>query len=415
MRPEIQKGVGLVKQGVLLFKPSVSAFRTAAFSISMVMLLVSFASSQTLPNVRDWRTWPFSQMSPWNHPIGSNAQYVKIANLSQYVAGMNYDDRWTSSVVVASASDPVVHLLFAPAWGTQGTWSFLNAGGKNCGNSLDVEQTLIAASSSNLEYEANFYSTIASDDSLWELPLDYHEASLDFSPTFLLPAGACPSPDSDGLIAVYQPDGWIVDAANSVVTSDRKLLTTIASWIDARGDGTGWWNGRRASMIPSLAGLIRRGEISSGLIPHALALTLPATMLMRKAVWPAYAFDRNSNYSGSIAMGSLLAIPAGVDISKLGLSPQGMVIARAAQDYGVYVVDRGGGGISFLAELNDPEIRWDTPIPWWADIEIIKDNLQQITNNTVSAPGGGGTLRAPLAPPFFDQRIPPPLSLRFSQ
>ena len=91
-------------------------------------------------------------------------------------------------------------------------------------------------------------------------------------------------------------------------------------------------------------------------------------------------------------MGTLLAIPSTVDIGKLGLSPQGLVIARAAQDFGVYLVDRGGGGLSFLAELGDPEIRWNgtaTTPPWWGDLEIIKNQLKWVVNNSESTPGGG--------------------------
>jgi hypothetical protein len=187
------------------------------------------------------------------------------------------------------------------------------------------------------------------------------------------------------------------------VTSKRTILTPFASYIDARGDGTGWWNGRRASLIPSFAGLIRTGEISSGRIPHALAAIASQTMLTRAAVWPAYAFDRDSAYSGTMPMGSLLAIPADIDINVLGLSPTGKVLAAAAQDYGVYIVDSGGGGLTLLAELGDPEIRWpgtaQTP-PWWRDLEIIRDVLMRVANNTATNRGGGGTPRRTLAPPI---------------
>ena len=164
-------------------------------------------------------------------------------------------------------------------------------------------------------------------------------------------------------MAVFQPNGLVLDTINTVVTSDGSIVTSMASYVDAKGDGTGWVNGRRASMIPSFAGLIRTGEISSGRIPHALAALAPNSLLKTAAVWPAAAFDRSSNYAGILPMGTLLAIPSTVDIGKLGLSPQGLVIARAAQDFGVYLVDRGGGGLSFLAELGDPEIRGTAPQP----------------------------------------------------
>ena len=124
------------------------------------------------------------------------------------------------------------------------------------------------------------------------------------------------------------------------------------------------------------------------------------------AVWPAFAFDRDAGYSGRIPMGALLAIPAWVDIDRLGLSTKGKVIARAAQDYGVYVADRGGSGITFLAELGNTEIRWPATLTepaWWTDIAIIKSSLMWVRNNRADNVGGGGTPRAPFAPPFADQ------------
>jgi hypothetical protein len=156
-------------------------------------------------------------------------------------------------------------------------------------------------------------------------------------------------------------------------------------------------------MIPSFAGLIRKGEISSGKIPHALAAMAPQSILTASSVWPAAAFDRSNHYAGKLPMGSLLAIPPTTDLSTLGLSTRGLTIAKAAQDYGVYVVDSDNNGFTFLAELGDPEIRWNataTMPPWWRDIQIILANLQLVTNNTAANPGGGGTPRAPLAPGF---------------
>ena len=99
-------------------------------------------------------------------------------------------------------------------------------------------------------------------------------------------------------------------------------------------------------------------------------------------------------------MGALLAIPPSVDIDALGLSTYGKVIARAAQDYGVYVVDRGGSGITFLAEYGDPDIqlgRAQRRAGMVAGLEIIRNQLQRVTNNSTTNRGGGGTPRVPLA------------------
>ncbi len=350
---------------------------------------------------RDWRTWPFSRRSPWNHPIGSGARYAPVPRLASYPAGINYEERWTAAVAVAAASDPVAVLRFTPNWGRSSSWSFLDRGNRNCGNPPTAEHSLLRAASGAMPpTEGNYYSTLSTpNDALWKLPGEFHAASRNWRGSFHLPAGTCPSPDSDGLLAVFQPDGWVLDVYAAVVTTEGDVVGTMASWIDARGDGTGWWNGRRASMLPSFAGLIRSGEIAGGRIPHALAAQVPARLLKEQAVWPAYAFDRNAGYSGTLPMGALLAIPPAVDIRQLGLSRQGEVIARAAQDFGVYVVDRGGAGITILAELGDPDIRWEgrgAEPPWWKDLEIIKNALQQVTNNASTTRGGGGTPRVPL-------------------
>jgi hypothetical protein len=103
-------------------------------------------------------------------------------------------------------------------------------------------------------------------------------------------------------------------------------------------------------LIPNYAGLIREGEVASGSIEHALACTFPAALLAPRVVFPATAFDMNDGYKGTVPMGALLALPASLDLSSLKLSPGGLVIARAAQRYGIYVVDRGGEGVTLKAD-----------------------------------------------------------------
>jgi len=359
------------------------------------------------PGLRDWRTWPFTRRSPWNHPIGSEAAYVAVPQLAQLPIGINYDDRWTCAVAVASAEDPLAAIRFGDSWGPHNMLEFLVDGGQVCGNTAEDEAALLAHAAGTMPpTAANFYSTCSTaDDSLWVLPESFHPADADWRGVVHLPDGTCASPDTDALLAVMQPDGWVLDAYGAVVTADHQLVAAMASWIDARGDGTGWWNGRRASLLPSFAGLIRNGEITAGRIPHALAALAPTTLLGRGVQWPAATIDRNSGYSGSLPMGALLAIPASVDLATLGLSPRGLVLARAAQDYGIYVVDRGGSGLTLLAELGNTEIRWerdgDAP-PAWKDLLIIRDHLQWVANNGPERRGGGGTPRRALAPPVWE-------------
>ena len=73
------------------------------------------------------------------------------------------------------------------------------------------------------------------------------------------------------------------------------------------------------------------------------------------------------------------------------------MLARALQDYGAYVVDRGGNGLTILAELGNTEIRWDqqgTAPPDWKDLQIIGDHLAWLDNNTEANRGGGGDAAA---------------------
>jgi hypothetical protein len=369
---------------------------------ALLIVLSAVCGNLSAQTTRDWRYWPFGASSPWNQPIGSGAQYAPVAGLSNLPITLN-STKWTTAIVIASTSSPAGRILYSPSYGPYTNIAFVSRGTLVCGNSSTVDNLLKSHATPNNVFAANFYSTTSTpNSSLWALPGGYYPASSNYTSTPLVPAGTCPSPDADGYLTVIQPDGFALDTINTVVTNDNSILTPMASYIDLRGDGTGVWDGRRASMLPSFAGLIRTGEIANGSIPHALAALMAPTMLAESAVWPAWAFDRNSRYSGNLPMGSLLAIPQSVNLNNLKLSPQGLVVAKAAQNYGIYIVDRGGSGFSLLAQLGDPEIPWGGPqVPYtYQDLAVIRNELQLVTNNTPTTPGGGGSPLAPPAPPF---------------
>jgi hypothetical protein len=352
-----------------------------------ILFLVLIYNAEPLvafDNPKDFRLQPFSANSPWNYPIGSKAIYEVIPGLPDLSIGLNYDGRWTTAIYSANENDRVGKLYF-----NQETWQLLDGGMKNRGNPPRVEERLRSKSSPD-PLPANPYSTVipGSSEPVW--PADYHKAdAFYYSRTFRIPPSAYPSPDSDSLIAIYQPNGWVLDAYGAIVLSNGDIVCMAVSYIDARGEGTGWSNGRRASMIPSFAGLIRDGEITSGAIRHALACQMSPTVLREEAMWPAYAFDMNASYSGSIPMGALLAVPPQVNINNLGLTAQGKVLALAMQNFGVYIVDRGGsGGMTLLADLKARDIRWKD---WQNDLNVIKPYLKWVSNNSATNLGGGGT------------------------
>jgi hypothetical protein len=364
--------------------------------VALVMMLMSLGCAQA--QSRDARYWPFSAASAWNSPIGNGAVYATVPNWSSLSGGFN-PTAWTVSVGLTTTSNSE-DKLYVNTGTTTGNYAWLAAGKSGCNISAKNATTLLSTSTQSIVFEANPYSTIGtgSENSQTIWPASYNPISADYSTLFYIPSGLCASPDTDGLLAVVQPNGWVMEAYEGITTASGDLIAgNVAGYYDLQGDGSGWQNGRRASMVPAIAGLIRTGEVKQGNIPHALAATLSPTILTEEAAWPAYAFDTNSGYTGTLPMGSLMAIPPSVNLSTLGLTASGLIVATAAQNYGVYIVDRGGtGGITFQVQYEDNDATFSNN-----DATIIAQQLQQVTNNSQTTPGGGGTeFRAPAAPPF---------------
>ncbi len=84
--------------------------------------------------------------------------------------------------------------------------------------------------------------------------------------------------------------------------------------------------------------------------------------------WPALTMDRNpTDYTGTLPMGSFLSIPATVDVNALGLeTAEGRTLAKAAQEYGMYVVDRTGP--RYFLILNETNAS-DVPAAWNAPLD----------------------------------------------
>lgn len=366
-----------------------------------LLALVATTVAQPRAADRDWRTWPFSTNSPWNTPIGTGAQFEAVPGWELLDAGFN-PGQWTDSVVIATNDDPLVDLYINTS-PTLSNWGWISSGYSNCNVDRAGAMRLLQVARQTVVNQGNVWSTLNDKDqgnSASYLPRAYHKAKQDFRTRFRMPIGSCPSRDTDALMTFVQPDGWALETYATIIVSSGLVISgNTASYYDMKGDGTGWWNGRRASMLPAIGGLIRKGEIANGLIPHALAVTVPPKVLKEKVVWPAYAFDTNDHYlncKDCLPMGSLLAIPREVNLESLGLSCAGLVVARAARDFGVYVVDTGGEGVTFQVEFKDTDARGlDTQ-----DAKLIERNLRRVANNSKSSPGGGGTPIAPLAPPL---------------
>jgi len=166
---------------------------------------------------------------------------------------------------------------------------------------------------------------------------------------------------NDGWMIFTDPDGihyyetWAAAPATSGTPGSPALYR--AEYF-VRGDlknGTGWGKdgagaGIRAAGASLLGGLILPEELDKLSIEHALSIELDWSQLKAgrqqsdQFVFPAVTADSDSveTYKGTIPMGARFALPPDLDLSGAGLTPEGLAVAKAYQEYGGYVVDAAG-------------------------------------------------------------------------
>jgi hypothetical protein len=301
-------------------------------------------TSAPLPATRDASLWPFASNSPFNTPVGSGAQFaadsdVRNRDLTADHAYINAS-YWSHPVYQATTSDPMRTVT-------------------------DPLKTL----------------------------------------QYRIPATATPSaptPGDQSLLVIDPTKRWLYESwlTTPVLGSNGQPTGNYTSGnlirIDLTDSGFGTW-GTRAAGASAFGGLIRSWEIQQNSIHHALAFALPRERMQQGPVWPAIIEDSGSagSYLGSLRMGTFAAIPSTVDVENLGLSPLGLTIARALQQYGAYLLD-AAGQFAFYAEPN-AEAQLG---PARDDIVKIRDLMRVVTNSSSTNVGGPGQRLAPTAPPL---------------
>jgi hypothetical protein len=282
---------------------------------------------------RDPALWPFSVTSPFNTPIGTGAQFSTDTDPRTQTL------RWQSGYINAAQ------------------WS----------------QPIYIASPNDP------FTTVSGT-------------------TFRIPPGAKPSlpQGGDQNLHIIDPTRRWVDEMWLASGSGTNWTAGYHVRNDLTGPGVGG-RGVRAAGVSAIGGLIRTWELQAGVIRHALAMALPRSANRVGYIWPATSEDYDAawTYGGNIPLGTLVAIPPTVNINNLGLSPQGLVIARALQQFGAYNLD-SAGGLVFYAEPDSEALLG----PARADLAKIIPHLRVVLNNTPTTPGGGGTPTAPPAPPL---------------
>src|SRR5881296_4722918 len=345
------------------------------------------------PGGRDPLLWPFSRDSIWNLPIGASAVFVP-ANIQQATQrGMTTDP----DVIILTPNATMTDVYYnSDGW----------TGGSRCAPQGNV---------------------------LVNAPI----------PDNFVVSGA----------GSGNPDGTTPNYATAILMSDGHTLTQGQPFArcTAGGPATMWWSvtndlygtgidgGHGGSGLSSLGGTIRLGElVPGGVIRHVMKINLYGLNnyfydgTTHGYRWPASQADgcASSCYGGTtpaLRMGSLLAIPASVNIDSLGLETEpAKILARALQDYGAYTVDDTAWSVYAIATEFSPAGRvddefntaWGFPInpptktgPWALDMDRLFGALNVVDNwdagqwAAVSASNGaqgvgGGTPKVGWAPEF---------------
>jgi hypothetical protein len=341
--------------------------------------------------------WPCSVDSPFNLPLSTFATYGQTG----LVTGA-----WASQlpIYVASSSDPQGTLYIRDGAGSRQS-DFLNSTTSRSALPSATQAALIASSHQTPDLYDQMHAGFTTH-LLGNPFINYRPMRLGWSTAITLPSNAVPldqvDGNPDGVITIVQPDGTVLEAAGAVRT-DAGLVAASGSVWDPKSDCTFAQNGVRASMIPAMVGVIRAGELTNGVIPHALTGAATDALLGAAAVQPAGGFSPNSTGNKALYFGSLLAIPANINLYQLHLSPQGLIIAKALQDYGFYVVDRGNQGgnngtpaitLQYEAGTSDANAWFSGPSAS-SDLTTIAALLAVVSNNNAQV---GTTGRAPIAP-----------------
>ena len=320
---------------------------------------------------RDPLQWPFASTSIWNMPIGSNAQYVP-ANIPQ-ASYTSPDPNW---FIITHSSDPVRNVYVPGNWGP----------GRCTGTT--------------------------------------YVTSTPFPDSVIVP-DATDGSTPNNASAILQPDGHTIVQLEPLArcTAGGNVYGYQACTSDLYGDGI--CGAHFGSGLSSIGGEIRLSELQASgdnTIPHALQLEIWDNYLGQCGLtlhgqvengyrWPADRADggacdpnNSSRYKGtnpSLVQGSLLAIPPSATPASLGITTDvGRKMFYALQNYGGYVVDDTGWDDNQIGVENTVPDYYDFWNTYHNDINILFSNLQVVDNNGPNNIGGGGTLRAPMAPPL---------------
>ena len=167
-------------------------------------------------------------------------------------------------------------------------------------------------------------------------------------PNVPIPLGAAVSAGSDHQMIIVDPINGYEYGLWVAVWNGTSWSASNGYRYPLNGNGTPTSFGSRGAGIPYLAGLIRVWEVRQGHIDHALAIAYP-TPHRSKCVYPASKSD-GGQYghplpSFDIPEGARMQLNPDLTEQQLrayGLNTTGVIVARAFQQYGAFMIDHSG-------------------------------------------------------------------------
>lgn len=166
-----------------------------------------------------------------------------------------------------------------------------------------------------------------------------------------IPRGALPGDNSDSELTVYDESrGYVAALWNADFDGETEtwqagggsIAYLDSNGLDARTGrsddrrNTGSFRGTNGATTA-----VRLDEVQTGAIRHVLKISVGPEASVRH-VFPMVGSDGESRDMAAPPQGLRLRIRPDVDLAKLDLPPQALVIARALRDYGAFIGDSAG-------------------------------------------------------------------------
>jgi hypothetical protein len=213
----------------------------------------------------------------------------------------------------------------------------------------------------------------------------------------LVPVSFDEADESDPGPYPIPPDAPVEDGGDAHVLTLRQGDCKLFELYAAAREGSGWhaysgavwdlksnqlrpegWTSADAAGLPILPGLARRDEADSGVIRHALRITVPTTQ--KAYIHPATHWASSNTDPNQPPMGLRVRLKASYDIS--GLRGQARVVAQALKTYGALVADNSGSPRVYISGAVDRG---------WNDEDL--NGIKQIPASALEAVATGAVVR----------------------